>query len=474
MPNGGKVVIVDDRFQEILPLINILNKNEIPVIYYSGKISELPTNPLHGIRLFFLDLRFSTNIDSKTIVSNACNILKTILGEDNGPYLLIIWSSTGGEYKEALKDALKDKKYRPEFILCLSKADYFEMKDSPVYSVLEEIKEILGEEDIENVDGIMQKITDSIIASNDENEKVFISSSIEKLQHELYNGLKQAGLLSFFTLWENTIRNAAHKVINEIYAQIPETIPTDKKLPAMAYYLAKNRLEKQFEIVEEKDKLHAALMELNELYTYFYSEDVFAISVDRFLPLNIQKNTDLIPSQAKLNAWKMISPTYKKDAPGNIYEDKDRIFEFFSLVPEYNDAEKYEELMQKLKQNKEILYVGVNINGECETAQNKYPVIRIMPGVLIPCDVYAEYEKQRMLKDIKKASDYIFNDFDIIEYNHKEYYLLLNINQITFLNKKMLEETEVYFTLNRKYYLKLRQALAVDFSKQGLDLYGKY
>ena len=41
------------------------------------------------------------------------------------------------------------------------------------------------------------------------------------------------------------------------------------------------------------DKLHAALMELNELYTYFYSEDVINISVDEFLPLNIQKNTDI-------------------------------------------------------------------------------------------------------------------------------------------------------------------------------------
>ena len=105
LPNGGKVVIVDDRFQEILPLINILNKNAIPVIYYSGRASELPIKPLHGIRLFFLDLRFSTNTDTKTIVSNACNILQTILGENNGPYLLIIWSSTGTDYKEELENA---------------------------------------------------------------------------------------------------------------------------------------------------------------------------------------------------------------------------------------------------------------------------------------------------------------------------------------------------------------------------------
>lgn len=101
-------------------------------------------------------------------------------------------------------------------------------------------------------------------------------------------------------------------------------------------------MEKQFETVEGKDKLHAALMELNELYTYFYSEDVINISVDGFLPLNIQKNTDLVPSQAKFNAWKMISPTYKKDTPGNIYEDKNKVFEFFNLAKDYSDGKNTE------------------------------------------------------------------------------------------------------------------------------------
>lgn len=474
LPNGGKVVIVDDCFQEILPLINILNKNAIPVIYYSGRANELPIKPLHGIRLFFLDLRFSTNTDTKTIVSNACNILQTILGENNGPYLLIIWSSTGTDYKEELENALRDKLYRPEFVLCLSKADYFEIKDSEVYSVIGDIEKILDEADVENIDSIMEKITERVIANEDENEKVFISSSIDKLQQELYDGLKNAGLLSLFILWENTIRNSAHKVVNEIFTQIPESIPTDKKLPAMAYYLAKNRLEKQFETVEGKNKLHAALMELNELYTYFYSEDVINISVDEFLPLNIQKNTDLVPSQAKFNAWKMISPTYKKDTPGNIYEDKNKVFEFFNLTKDYSDGKKYGEAAQRLKEDGRIMYIGVNINGECETAQNKYPVIRVIPGVLIPCEVYSEYENSGVLKAINKAGDYIFNEFDPIEYNGVEYYLLFNINQSTFLRKEVIEKIEVYFTLHRKYYLKLRQALVTDFSKQGLDLYGAH
>ena len=64
--------------------------------------------------------------------------------------------------------------------------------------------------------------------------------------------------------------------------------------------------------------------------------------VDGFLPLNIQKNTDLVPSQAKFNAWKMISPTCKNDTPGNIYEDKNKVFEFFNLAKDYSDGKNTE------------------------------------------------------------------------------------------------------------------------------------
>lgn len=69
--------------------------------------------------------------------------------------------------------------------MCLSKADYFEIKDSEVYSVIGDIEKILDEADVENIDSIMEKITERVIANEDENEKVFISSSIDKLQQEL-------------------------------------------------------------------------------------------------------------------------------------------------------------------------------------------------------------------------------------------------------------------------------------------------
>lgn len=473
LPNGGKVVIVDDRFQEILPLINILNHNTIPVIYYTGKINELPLQPICGVRLFFLDLRFASNTDTKTIVSNANNILKKILGESNGPYLLIVWSSTGNEYREDLEKELADKPYRPEFILCLSKQDYFETKDSNAYSLIEDIKKILEDEEVDNIEKVMSKVEMRVLSDEDEVESIFIPTKIEKLQDELYDGLKSAGLLSLFIIWENTVRNSAHKVVNEIYSQIPETISADKKLPAMVFYLAKNRLEKQFECVKEKEKFCAALMELNELYTYFYSEDVINISLDGFLPINIQKNSELVPSQAKFNSWKMISQSIKKDTPGSIYKDPKKTFEFFNLVKLYTDKRKYDNIRNDLKNDNKILYVWANINGECDTAQNKYPVVRVMPGALIPCDIYKKYEEQGILKPVGSAGDYIYNELPAFEFQEQEYFLIFNIHQCTFIEKVDLTSLEVYFALHRKYYLSLRQYLASDYAKQGIDLYKK-
>ena len=74
-----------------------------------------------------------------------------------GPYLLIIWSSTGTEYKSDLEKELIGKPYQPEFVLCLSKADYFEMKDSNTYSLLNDIEQILIDNEVENITSIMKK-----------------------------------------------------------------------------------------------------------------------------------------------------------------------------------------------------------------------------------------------------------------------------------------------------------------------------
>jgi hypothetical protein len=471
IPNGGKVVIVDDKYQEILPLIKILSKKSIAVLYFSGRINEIPTKQMEGVRLLFLDMRFSTNADAKTVVSNACGLLDKIIGNNNGPYLLIVWSSTGNEYKDELEQSLADKKYKPEFILYLSKADYFESKASEIYTQIDNIKEIIDAEDLDEGEEIIEKITEKLLSDQDEMQMQFKDEDLDRLETALFEGLKEAGLLSLFILWENTVRNSVPKVVNEIYLQIPDIIPVDKKLPAMVYYLAKNRLEKQFGLVGDNDKFLAALFELNDLFSYFYSEDVVNIPCKSFQPVNIQNNTELVPSDSKFNTWKMIIPSHNYEAPGNIYKDSKKRFEFFHLVNGFEDKAVYDQINNDLKSDNSLTYVFININGECETAQDRYPVVRIIPGLIISCDRYNYYKSNGKIKDLKNAKSYLFKQFEVFEHNGNDSYLLFNINQCTFVKKKSIPKKNKLFALNRKYYLSLRQSISNDFSQQGIDLY---
>lgn len=88
----SKVVVIDDQINEALPLIKLLSEKGATTLYYSGVPEEMPESPLVGVRLIFCDLRFSTTTDSKSIISNVLAMLRKIISENNGPYILIMVS----------------------------------------------------------------------------------------------------------------------------------------------------------------------------------------------------------------------------------------------------------------------------------------------------------------------------------------------------------------------------------------------
>ncbi len=169
----------------------------------------------------------------------------------------------------------------------------------------------------------------------------------------------------------------------------------------------------------------------------------------------------------------MITQTIKGDTPGSIYKDSEKTFEFFGLVKDYLDKIKYKSVCDCLRSDENIIYIWANINGECDTAQDKYTVVRVIPGALIPCDVYTEYEEKGTLKSINSAGDYIYKELPPFEFEGGEYYLIFNMHQCTYIERENLTNLEVCFALHRKYYLSLRQHLAADYAKQGIDLYKK-
>ena len=54
-PDGGRIVIIDDKEEEGVPLFKTLIKEGHLATFFTEWMENLPKNPLNGIRVVFLD-----------------------------------------------------------------------------------------------------------------------------------------------------------------------------------------------------------------------------------------------------------------------------------------------------------------------------------------------------------------------------------------------------------------------------------
>ena len=85
--------IVDDDYDDAKALIQILSSKGVSVAYYSGEPKDFPISPTGGIRVLFLDLWLDGATEAKTRMSKLVHVLKELIGKENGPYLIIAWTS---------------------------------------------------------------------------------------------------------------------------------------------------------------------------------------------------------------------------------------------------------------------------------------------------------------------------------------------------------------------------------------------
>lgn len=72
IPSSGRVVIVDDKIEEISTLMDALSQSGIGFTYFNGVVDKLPTKPLDGITYMFLEKNENVNIK---ILHNFCSAL---------------------------------------------------------------------------------------------------------------------------------------------------------------------------------------------------------------------------------------------------------------------------------------------------------------------------------------------------------------------------------------------------------------
>lgn len=470
-PKCGKVLVIDDQITEARPLINLLSLKGIPTLYYSGKTEEFPESPFDDVRLVFCDLRLTTALDVKSVVSNIVAILRAVVSTENGPYILLVWSTCEDDYLEALNEALSEEKKRPVFVLPLAKADYFYSQNT-IADVIEKAQEQIEELGLDVGDeNRVKSIVDACFMPFSSLEQKPKEDALERMEKRLTEELEKANLMHLFVLWENTIGESAGKTINNIYQIIPDEIAPEEKLRAMLYYLAKSKLEQQTDGAGDEDKFRAAMSSLNEMFSHFCTDAVHKLPYSDFAGLKIEHIEGISEIKpAKLNSWIMTTTPSRIMRIGNVYEDSTKKFRYHGMIVgnKSKPESKYHTTAKELHEDKSIRYILLDISSECDIAQDKHFLTRVVPGVMIPNDRYLKLVEEKKLSGGKK--DYIFK-LNPIEILDSDWCIMFNLNQLCSVEHDEIEDDALLFAFASHYIASLKQDAARCISRQGIEMF---
>src|ERR1035437_6765846 len=232
LPDNGKFVIIDDKINDVIELMSGLSSEKVPFVYYKDELGEdLPDEPLHNVRIVFLDLLL---IDDnrplvKNVVSTLISRLKRIIPENNGPYILIYFSSTRKIYGKAFERELNKKSlknYKPFLSLSISKPTNLEKVKAELHLKFDKFKSfkafLLLESIANKATSISVNNFTSIIPSDDANidkklKDILYQTGEARIGKENFAGLSNGQKIknSLLTL-SSTIDENFNTAINEL------------------------------------------------------------------------------------------------------------------------------------------------------------------------------------------------------------------------------------------------------------------
>jgi hypothetical protein len=105
----ARICIIDDEPEEYLQLIHALSRIGLGCLHIDGtREEELPKTPLAGLRMVFLDMHLGTAGDANQVAAHTANVFSHVVAQDGGPVLVVLWTKHN-DYVEAFKTRLFGK-----------------------------------------------------------------------------------------------------------------------------------------------------------------------------------------------------------------------------------------------------------------------------------------------------------------------------------------------------------------------------
>ena len=234
---NGKVIIIDDKKEEVDPLIEFFKSLHRECIFIEGvKDIKSDTTLYNDVDMVFLDLNFGTGVNDGTIRS----IIKAIKDGNIEPYLLFIWSKNTHEF-QSIRAAIendndmKKRKCKPFDIIALDKNNYFEFNS----------------------------------------DKVTTKSSFNTLiKREIINKVNSMKGFVFVNTWSQAVKDISEKLIYEIVETISEQRSDEEDVIKFLNSCSRSYWGKMFDSVSKIQKKDGIYSFLNK---FLYNRDTQTI-----------------------------------------------------------------------------------------------------------------------------------------------------------------------------------------------------
>lgn len=413
IPQDGRIVVIDDKESDALPLLKTLFQNGHPVFYFSEQLENLPKNPLPGIRLVFLDIVLGTDgQDPEKRIVTPVAVLQKIIDKQNGPFILVAWTMHHESIPE-LSKALTDLGY--QFLLVdLEKSEC--KTDTDVYDM-----------------GIIN----------------------QKLKEKLDG--KDA--LHLFTVWLNLVHKSAGKIVNDFSQLYPHNADWDKNMANVFFHLAVGYAGEQIDKTNHDDVIKNALFSFNGAFLDSLAAEVRQnkYSDDIKLPFDTVSASLDAKTMGTINTKLIV--TSQSDGitiPGNVFENLDEIQK--PMLAELYEKNKFETSPNKVTLEQSVKYISLEITPVCDYAQGKQRVVRLLPGVLWPEDISSD--------KIDTRKWYVYRS-PVIMSQGKFYYAVFDFRYLTSIPMGKISGKTPIFTIRQEMLVDIQAHLAAHTSRPG-------
>lgn len=337
-----KVVIVDDKYDEISGIIEYYQKSGTGIKYYNANLTDSdpkPSTHLSDLNLIFLDVHFTENLSDYDPTHCAAWIDSLI--PENSFYILVLWSKETDKKDEILKE-LKTINKVPFLFFTEQKTDY-QTENSWDF----------------------EKLNDSI------NTKLNCYPELEEL-----------------SLWKKSILNSSNIVIGHLSNKIDNN-ELRKKLQKIIIGHGGEQL-----LGSDKESLKREV--LFDALDNILSSNSKITRPNLAISENNKENLYNIPTfpitdiDSKLNSWfhfKLIEDSFEPNfiTSGLIsYFKNDSLKKNYSLLNDENVIKYLKYHLDEQENKPEIEEIAVIISRPCDLAQNKFGRnLKLLSGLLI-------------------------------------------------------------------------------------------